>query len=198
MSEVKSIIGKNLSELRKKRGLTQAELATKLNYTDKAISKWEHGDALPSIDNLLVICEFYGITLDQLVKENAEKIKVNDEETENKVNKIVISLLSFFTIWTIATIIYVSIYILKSTYFWLIFIWAITPSIVVLIIFNSIWGFRKLNFALVTTLIWSIITTAYITLLTMGYNMWVIFLVGIPATIIVILWSRIKFHKKTN
>ena len=49
MSEVKQIIGANLTELRKKKHLTQAELASKLNYSDKAISKWEHGDAVPSI-----------------------------------------------------------------------------------------------------------------------------------------------------
>ena len=67
MSEIKENIGKNLTELRKKMKLTQAELAAKLNYSDKAISKWEHGDAIPSIENLVEICKFYGITLDQLV-----------------------------------------------------------------------------------------------------------------------------------
>ena len=70
MNEIKKLIGKNLTELRKKQKLTQAELATKLNYSDKAISKWEHGDALPSIENLMEICNFYGITLYNANKTN--------------------------------------------------------------------------------------------------------------------------------
>src|SRR5574344_886564 len=143
MDELRTTIVKNLSELRKKRGLTQAELAEQLNYSDKAISKWEHGDAMPSIENLIVICKFYNITLDQLTTEGIENIKVVDEDKQNKNNKIIITALSFFTVWTLATIIYVAIIILYSTYYWNAFVWAIPASLIDLIVFNSIWGKRK-------------------------------------------------------
>lgn len=195
MSEVKQIIGTNLTELRKKKHLTQAELAAKLNYSDKAISKWEHGDAVPSIENLLEICDFYGITLDQLVNENTKNLKPKDEEKQNKVNKLVVTLLSFFTVWTLGTIVYVFLDLLLIKNEWLVFIWCVPVSSIVLIVFNGIWGKRKYSFFLVTVLIWSLITGIYLTfLIKYNLNLWLLFTIGIPGTIITILWSRIKLH----
>ena len=52
MKELREIIGENLTELRKQKGYTQISLAEKLNYSDKAISKWENGSSLPPIDIL--------------------------------------------------------------------------------------------------------------------------------------------------
>ena len=195
MSEVKQIIGTNLTELRKKKHLTQAELAAKLNYSDKAISKWEHGDAVPSIENLLEICEFYGITLDQLINENTKNLKPKDEEKQNKVNKLVVTLLSFFTVWTLGTIVYVFLDLLLIKNEWLVFIWCVPVSSIVLIVFNGIWGKRKYSFFLVTVLIWSLITGIYLTfLIKYNLNLWLLFTIGVPGTIITILWSRIKLH----
>lgn len=195
MSEVKQIIGTNLTELRKKKHLTQAELAAKLNYSDKAISKWEHGDAVPSIENLLEICDFYGITLDQLVNENTKDLKPKDEEKQNRVNKLVVTLLSFFTVWTLGTIIYVFLDLLLIKNEWLVFIWCIPVSSIVLIVFNGIWGKRKYSFFLVTILIWTLITGVYLTfLIKYNLNLWLLFVIGVPGTIITILWSRIKRH----
>lgn len=192
MSELKQIIGKNLSELRKKKKLTQAELAVKLNYSDKAISKWEHGDALPSIENLVEICNFYGITLDQLTHEGAEQLNTISESNINKTNKLIITLLSVVTIFLIATVIYVGFSLFTSVFHWIVFVWAIPLSLIVLIVFNSIWGIRKMNFLLVTIFIWTFIAAIYLTCLLKGYNFWPIFILGVPATVIVILWSRIK------
>lgn len=195
MSEVKQIIGTNLTELRKKKHLTQAELAAKLNYSDKAISKWEHGDAVPSIENLLEICDFYGITLDQLINENTKNLKPKDEEKQNKVNKLVVTLLSFFTVWTLGTIVYVFLDLLLIKNEWLVFIWCVPVSSIVLIVFNGIWGKRKYSFFLVTVLIWSLITGIYLTfLIKYNLNLWLLFTIGVPGTIITILWSRIKLH----
>ena len=196
MDELRITIGKNLSELRKKRGLTQAELAVQLNYSDKAISKWEHGDAMPSIENLIAICQFYNITLDQLTKEGISNIKVIDEDKQNKKNKIVITALSFFTVWTFATIIYMASYLLYEQHLWTIFIWSIPISLIDLVVFNSIWGKRKINFALICAFIWTLLTAIYIECLLQNYNLWVIYFLGIPATIITILWSQLKRTKK--
>ena len=62
----KLTIAKNLTDLRKISGLTQAQLAEKLGYTDKAISKWEHAETLPDVITLATIADFYGVTLDYL------------------------------------------------------------------------------------------------------------------------------------
>ena len=70
--ELKKIIGKNITNLRKSRRLTQLELANELNYSDKAISKWENGDSLPDIETLQNVAKYFDVTLDFLVSEDHE------------------------------------------------------------------------------------------------------------------------------
>lgn len=80
-NRVKVIVAKNLTELRKSRGLTQSELAEKLKYSDKTVSKWETGDSLPDISVLAELAALYGISLDDLVHENAaEKLRTRQRK----------------------------------------------------------------------------------------------------------------------
>lgn len=58
----------NLVTLRKKHGLTQLELAEKLNVSRQAISRWEVGAAVPSIDNLKTLSDIYGVSVDDILK----------------------------------------------------------------------------------------------------------------------------------
>lgn len=68
-STMKQIISLNLSELRRERGMTQLELAEKLNYSDKAVSKWERGESIPDILVLKSIADLFGVTVDYLISE---------------------------------------------------------------------------------------------------------------------------------
>ena len=77
MSDLNIIIGKNLMALRKKKGLTQLQLAEQFNYSDKSISKWEKGEAMPAIDILKNLADFYGVTLDFLTEEEIEFGRTN-------------------------------------------------------------------------------------------------------------------------
>ena len=71
MEKLNFIIAKNLSELRRKNKLTQLEVAEKLNYSDKAVSKWEQGESLPGIEVLYKLAKLYGVSMDyQLVNGN--------------------------------------------------------------------------------------------------------------------------------
>jgi len=72
------IVSQNIVLLRKQKGLTQQELADKINYSDKVISKWERGESLPDISALSVLSDFFGITLDAITK----KINFNGEKAE--------------------------------------------------------------------------------------------------------------------
>ena len=65
--EIKNIIANNLIELRKEHKLTQAEFASKLNYTDKAISKWERGLSFPDISLLIPLSEVLNVSLYDLL-----------------------------------------------------------------------------------------------------------------------------------
>ncbi len=193
MENLKSIIATNLVELRKKHHWTQAELALKLNYSDKAISKWEHGDALPDIEILAQIAELYGVTLDYLThigtfEEKKQYVKVK----EKKANKLIISLLSITLVWFIAMILFVFFQSQFPTgkMNWIVFVWSVPLSCIIGVIFNSIWGRTCNNFFILSIFVWSLLAAAYLTLV--QYNMWLLFLLGIPAQVAIILWSQIK------
>ena len=67
MEDYRKVIASNISELRKEKKMTQSELAEKLHYSDKAISRWERGDTMPSIEVLCELCELFGVDLTYLV-----------------------------------------------------------------------------------------------------------------------------------
>ena len=67
MEDLKSIIAENITALRKGSSMTQIELAEKLNYSDKAISKWERGESVPDITVLKAIADMFGVTVDYLL-----------------------------------------------------------------------------------------------------------------------------------
>ena len=71
-------IGKFISETRKKKNLTQEELAEKLYITDRAVSKWERGLSLPDADKMLELCNILDINVNELL--NGEKINMKDYE----------------------------------------------------------------------------------------------------------------------
>jgi transcriptional regulator with XRE-family HTH domain len=77
------ILGDKLFELRKKFGLSQEELAERLNVSRQAVSKWERGESLPDTDNLITISKLYGVSLDELVG-NINSVE-NQIETVNDV-----------------------------------------------------------------------------------------------------------------
>ncbi len=195
MKEVKEIIAENIIALRTNKKLTQAELAEKLNYTDKAVSKWEHGDTTPPIEVLKRIADLFGVTLDFLVTENAfgsyDKVYTS---SKNKTNKIVITLLSVILIWTVATVLFAYGLLLANQNFWIFFVAAVPISVIDLIVFNSIWGNRKFLFILISVLTWSLLATIYLFFL--ENNPWAIFIIGAPIQIATILWAQLKPKRK--
>ncbi len=62
-------IGNNISALRKKKGITQEELANELGVSAQAVSKWENGTSDPSTSNLFALAKLYGISVEELLKE---------------------------------------------------------------------------------------------------------------------------------
>ena len=80
MEEIKANFAKNLMSLRKEMKLTQVELAEKINYSDKAISKWERGESVPDIGILKTIADMFGVTVDYLISSHDTE-KVPNEQT---------------------------------------------------------------------------------------------------------------------
>ena len=74
--------GKFIAECRKQKKLTQMQLAEKLNITDKAISKWETGKAMPDSAIMLELCDILGISVNELL--NGEKISMEKNNQKNE------------------------------------------------------------------------------------------------------------------
>ena len=201
--ELREIIAKNLSSLRTGAGLTQLQLAEMLNYSDKAVSKWERAESVPDIFMLKRIADYFGVTVDYLLE---EKHKVEQSsltsvniQSRNRTHAI-ISFLSAALVWLIATVVFVIVNIAAPDAIfsaWLAFIYAIPASAIVLLVFNSIWGKKRLNYLIISILVWALLLSVYITGLVFAeVNIWLVFILGIPAEIIIILWSVLGHRKK--
>ena len=80
MNQIK--IGEFISSQRRKKNLTQADVAEKLGITDRAVSKWERGKGLPDASLMLDLCEILGITVNELL--NGEKISMENNNQKNE------------------------------------------------------------------------------------------------------------------
>ena len=201
MSELREVVANNISELRQKHQMTQLSLAQKLNYSDKAISKWERGESFPDIFMLKQIADLFGVSVDYLFcEDHSEARKIDERMTKiARRNRVIISVLANMLIWLIATAAFVITGIVHPDALlpeWMMFIYALPLSAVVALVFNSIWGRTKLNYLVISLLCWFSILAFYMTYLTvLGLNLWLIFVIGIPAQIMISLWSGINNPK---
>ena len=116
MNQIK--IGKFIAECRKKNNLTQMQLAEKLNITDRAISKWENGKAMPDSSIMLELCNELKISVNELlsgelieVEKYAKKAEENLVNLKNKNERDRSKLILFISI-TIAFIIFTQVVLL--------------------------------------------------------------------------------------
>lgn len=199
MRDVKSTVAKNLTELRLLNNMTQMELAEKLSYSDKTISKWERGESSPDISVLVEIAELFGVTLDYLVRsENVEEKAAENRIKEEKYNHRVINYLTEGGVWcaVILAFIITSLVSPSSTFQWLYFVYALPVVAIIRLVFNSVWFNPRHNYFIVSFLLWSILSAIHITFLYFKINISLIFLIGVAGQIIIILWSFLKKPKK--
>lgn len=196
MDEIKNNLSKNIVKLRKEKKLTQLELANKLNYSDKSVSKWENGDTIPDIEVIKRLADFFNVSVDSLIGSPDNLTQKENPPKNSPKNKLVITLLSIICVWIVSTIVFVMLEIFLKTDYWLCFIWAIPVSFIVLIVFNAIWGKKKFSILITSGLMWTTILSIYLQLL--KFNLWVLFLIGIPLEIGIILWSRLNMYKKKS
>lgn len=200
MNDIKTIVAHNIAELRKASNMTQLELAEKLNYSDKAVSKWEHGDSIPDVAVLLEIADLFGVTLDFLVRSAHTPDEIKKRFVKpRKYSRKAITLLSLLLVWflTVFSFILVSLIWPDAKNVWLAFIYAIPVTAIVWLILNSVWFNQKINYIIISLLIWSAIVSLHLTLLlTIGLNTGIIYIIGIPSQIIILVWSFLKKHPK--
>ncbi len=198
MEDLKPIIAKNIIHLRQNAGLTQIELAEKLNYSDKAVSKWERAESMPDITVLKGIADLFRVPLDYLVQEELQLPQEEPVRPDKRHNHRVITTLSVLLVWFVATLTYVMIDVIISNVkiHWLVFLYAVPVSMIVWLVFNAIWFNTRRNYFIISALTWSTLFSVVLTLLVFHIQAWQILLLGIPGQVIIFIWSRLNHPKQ--
>lgn len=181
--EIKQNFSRNLAILRKSKNLTQAQLAEKLNYSDKSVSKWECGDVLPDVVTLSMIAQFFSVTIDQLIGKHEPK------QATKSSRRLLITSLSCFLVCFIATLVFIVCSAFNVGSCWLIYIYALPCTSIVATVFCSIWYSNKAKTIAVSLLVWSLGLAVYLSLIVfISLNLWFIFILCLVFQILVILW----------
>ena len=178
---LRKTIAENLAYCRRAYGLTQAALASTLNYSDKSVSKWERGEGLPDVSVLVMLAEYYGITVNDLVmprveepedsteqSPDAEGDKAVSTETASVLSlrtRILVPVLSIGLLWLAATIGVFLIKVIRPNfeYSHFLFLYAIPGSLIVATVFACLWWTHLLRFICVSGIIWSVAVCLYLT-----------------------------------
>ena len=206
---LKEIVAKNLTELRKSSRLTQVELAEKINYSDKTISKWERGEGLPDVETLKKLADLYGVTVDSILNENFN-VKRHMRRKYGLIagQKTLIAIFSAVLVWLCATIAYV-VFVWAGTpknHAALSFIAALPATFIVLLVFGSIWGKTWFNVIFASSLLWTAATFIYVILKTFAPHLnasRLCFVLPIPLQVLLIIFYGLRLlnlylHKKRS
>lgn len=195
-NEINQTIAKNLIHYRKAAGLTQAELAEKINYSDKSVSKWESGNGVPDVYTLIQLARLYGVSLNALVGDETPA-PIQEKTRSSKGLHILIMLLSSGIVWLAAIFAFVGIKLLyPDGPAWLCYLYAVLVNAIVILVYAAIWKHRVLNFISVSTIVWMSLVCLFVTVrffsIKFGWDysaLWCIFLIGVPLQALEILWA---------
>ena len=200
--QVKARIGANIAFYRKQAGLTQVGLAERLNYSDKAVSKWERGESVPDVLTLLQIAAQFGIRVEALLgdvealPENPTTLEramtqVSEKALRRKANKNIILALSTTLVWFVALLVFVVFSSFSIANSWLAFFYAIPVTAIVLLSLRSAWHDFRWNKALISAIVWGSLLSIHASVWAfLDFNAWKIYLLGIPGQIAIFLWFR--------
>ena len=113
MSNLRETVSQNLVRLRKENNLTQIELSQKINFSDKAVSRWEKGEVLPDIETIEKLSEVFGVPMSAILEGQDTPKQKTGRLTKQEVLSYVFLICE---IWTIISVIY-AIYIMHVFYF---------------------------------------------------------------------------------
>ena len=203
--ELRDVIAKNLVYFRKASKLTQLELAEKLLYSDKNISKWERGEAIPDIIVLSQLADLYHITVNDFLishdGDNFVQSKPLKKRTKTfNTKQLMITLLSCCIVWLVAVCafcIFINVFPALKNELWKIFVVAIPICFIICLVFSSIWCTNTLNCIFVSLLTWTV-ALAFCVCLPFEFS-WLSFIMAIPVQVLALLWfifRKIKFKDK--
>lgn len=183
-----SNIANNITYYRKQLNMTQLELAEKLNYSDKSVSKWERGEGTPDVFVLNELASFFGVTLDQFVN----KLKTPPKKKRNiQVYACFYSLI----VWFVMIIAFSLLTIFKVKYDnWKLFIYAIPMSSLVMLIFNVVYKKYLWIFIYNTITVWTLALS--LSLVFTSVDSYLFYIIAIPVYLFLIIFTYIIKHSK--
>ncbi len=198
MDDLRQNIADNIASLRRALGITQAELAERINYSDKAVSKWERAEAIPDITVLYELAEMFSVTVDYFLHTHDADEAPPVPKQDRKILHTVITLTSCISPYFIASIILLilSVNYPGADWLWKLFVVPLPAVFTVALVFSAIWfRSRRVIFACISALMWSIIFTVYVFIMHLPLS-WQMLVIGLPLQIIILLWAL--FFKKKN
>lgn len=195
MEELKEIIAKNLITYRTKAKLSQLELAQKLNYSDKSVSKWERGLATPDCFVLKQLADLYCIKIDDFFveSENTKNIKVDFSKSKQK-KHLLITLLSSGLVWLVATLCFVALSWFQIHRAWLSFIVAIPVNAIVLVVLSRLWWKYFFVGIFASVISWS--TALSFNLIFPHAKTYLLYYICIPLQVLIIMWVIFYYIRK--
>lgn len=199
--EINQKIAKNIMTYRKAAGLTQAELAEKINYSDKSVSKWESGNGIPDVYTLMQMARLFGVTLNDLVGEETLPVQKPEKRAISKGMQALIMLLSSGIVWLVATLVFIVLQLLLpgGGAWWVSFVYAVVANAIVTLVYGCIWKHRIIRAISISLIVWVSLTALYLTAyMIFFYNdmesgaLWLIFLLGIPLQCMEIFWESFR------
>lgn len=188
--EFNKLVGENLAKYRKFNNYTQIVLAEKINYSDKAISKWEKGECLPDVFVLKQIADLYGVTVNDLLTPRHKP-----KQSIGKTKKVFTPLLSCCIVWIVALFMFfiLTAFVKNFDKAWLTFIIAIPCSAILTLIFSCIYKNRVIQFLSISTIIWTVILTFHLSFIEIFSEIVMLYYIGIPVQIMFLLWFIYRF-----
>ena len=195
LSELKLVTASNIIKLRTGAGMTQAELGVALNYSDKTISKWERGEAIPDAYVLTQMAEMFGVTVDALLsaEERWKPAPDPDDVPDRSYSVNMIIAVAVLGVWTLALTAFVALW-LVGIIRWQIFVVALPVSVLTYLVLICVFGKKRYLQFLIALFVLSLFIMAY--LLFVHSNPWQIFLVCVLAEALVFLSCNIKKRPK--
>ena len=191
MEQLKAIFAGNLIQLRTAAGLTQAQLAEYLNYSDKSVSKWERAESLPDLAVAKAIAERFDVTVDYLLTSHdawdGKPVKLF--YSRSTINSVCLT-----GIWTLAILLFLILHWTLNRLVWMVFLAAVPLSLITLLVLNSVWRKERYHFLVVSGLVLSLfVMVAYLLLnYTQVADLWALVFLWVPAQLVVWLSFRIR------
>ena len=182
---LRKTVAKNIAQYRKAHHDTQLDLATKLNYSDKSVSKWERGESLPDVYILSQIAELYGVSVSALIGE------IQPPKESKPHYHMFILLLSLALTMAVATLLFSMFMICKDDYpAWMFFVYALPVCSIICIVFTSLWWGILWQGVSVSALIWTLGLSLYLSFEL--ENVSLIFLVCAALQVLTLLWEGFR------